>query len=412
VPEGNPLFAALQASLEKDTAQPAIRKHLASLLIDAGDYEAAIPHLTRLSTETPDDGEVGSMLGRCYRKMADRYDAGATEPPQRDEEDRLGPQRQRTFDDGDDQDQEHVREGAVDSDLGSHESPPGVASDIRLTDVAGLAAVKTRLENSFLKPFRNPELQKAYGVTGRGGLLLYGPPGCGKTYIARAIAGELMARFYAINVLDIASPYFGQSENRLFDLLQMVRRNRPSVVFFDEVDALGRKRSLTRESDRSITTVLLEQMDGLGGDNEGMFFIAATNHPWDVDVALRRPGRFDRTLFVAPPDGVAREAILRQNLRDRPSAGIDFDYLAAKSDRFSGADVKHLVTTAAEYALLDAIDDNDAQPIEMKHFKKALSEVKPSIRGWLESAKNYALFANDGGQYDDLALYLQEHKVI
>ncbi len=364
------------------------------MLISDGQFESAIKHLTVLSTQTPDDGEVSAMLGVAYRTMADRFDLGT--PTRRPEK-----EARRVV--GEDESEEETEE---------ENSRPEIVSDIRLSDVAGLKAVKTRLENSFLKPFRNPELQKAYGVTGRGGLLLYGPPGCGKTFVARAIAGELMARFYAINVLDVASPYFGQSENRLFELIQMVRRNRPSVVFFDEIDALGRKRSLTRENDRSITTVLLEQMDGLGGENEGMFFVAATNHPWDVDVALRRPGRFDRTIFVAPPDATARVAIFRQNLEGKPSKNIDFDYLASKTDRFSGADVKHVVVTAAEYALIDAIDDNDAKPIEMKHFKKALSEVKPSIRGWLESAKNYALFANDGGQYDDLAEYLKEHKVI
>ena len=318
-------------------------------------------------------------------------------------------ERQATVEDEEDESEEsHTSEFESETE----ELAPLAPSDIRLSDVAGLASVKRRLENSFLKPFRNPELQKAYGVTGRGGLLLYGPPGCGKTFVARAIAGELMARFYAINVQDVASPYFGQSEGRLYEMLQMVRRNRPSVVFFDEVDALGRKRSLTRESDRSITTVLLEQMDGIESDNEGMFFIAATNHPWDVDVALRRPGRFDRTVFVAPPDRSAREAIIQAHLTGKPHDRIDLDYLSAKTENFSGADVKHLVTTAAEYALVDAIDDKDAKPIEMKHFKKALGEVRPSIRGWLESAKNYALFANDGGQYDDLAEYLKERKII
>ena len=208
------------------------------------------------------------------------------------------------------------------------DSPSAVTEDIdraerpslRLADVGGMEHVKQRLELSFLGPIRNPQLASAFGATAGGGLLLYGPPGCGKTFIARAVAGEIGARFSEFGVADVLDMWTGSSERNLAEIFAAARRNAPCVLFFDEVDALGHKRShlTTSSSMRNTVNQLLSEMDSLGGRNDGVFVLGATNHPWDVDSALRRPGRFDRMLLVLPPDGPAREAILRHHLRDRP----------------------------------------------------------------------------------------------
>ena len=226
---------------------------------------------------------------------------------------------------------------------------------LRLADVAGLTEVKARLEAAFLAPMRNPELRKLYGKSLRGGLLLYGPPGCGKTFIARAVAGELGARFMTVSFADVVDMYIGSSERNIREIFATARRNAPCVVFLDEVDAIGQKRSQLRSTPmRSTVNQLLLELDDVTGANEGVFVLAATNHPWDVDSALRRPGRLDRTLLVLPPDEQAREAVFRFHLRDRPVAGIELASLAARTDGFSAADIAHICESAAELALLDS----------------------------------------------------------
>jgi len=284
---------------------------------------------------------------------------------------------------------------------------------LTLADVAGMTEVKARLEAAFLAPMRNPELRRLYGKSLRGGLLLYGPPGCGKTFIARAVAGELGARFIAVSFADIIDMFVGQSERNIHELFEIARRNAPCVVFLDEVDAIGQKRSQLRHTPmRSAVNQLLLELDDISGNNEGVFLLAATNHPWDVDSALRRPGRFDRTLLVLPPDASAREGVFRYHLKDRPVAGIDLAKLAKQTDGYSGADIAHICETAAERALMDSVRLGEPRVIGLGDLESAIAEVKPSLGAWFDTARNVALFANEGGTYDDLAAYLRKRRLI
>jgi SpoVK/Ycf46/Vps4 family AAA+-type ATPase len=276
-----------------------------------------------------------------------------------------------------------------------------------------MAEVKARLEASVLASIRNPELGRLYGTSLRGGLLLYGPPGCGKTFIARAVAGEMGARFLAVSLADVLDMYIGQSERNVHELFDMARRNAPCVIFLDEVDAIGHKRTQQRNSAaRGTVNQLLTEMDGLSDNNDGVFVLGATNHPWDVDVALRRPGRFDRMLLVLPPDAPAREAILRYHLRERPIANIDAAKLARATDGYSGADLAYLCELAAERALLDSARSGAVRLIGMGDFDAALREFRPSIGPWLETARNVAQFANESGSYDDLLAYLRQRRLV
>jgi AAA+ superfamily predicted ATPase len=283
---------------------------------------------------------------------------------------------------------------------------------ITLSDVAGMEVVKRRLNVAFLAPLKNPELRKTFAMSLRGGLLLYGPPGCGKTYIARATAGELRARFLSVGLSDVLDMWLGKSERNLHEIFEIARRKAPCVLFFDEVDALGRKRSLGRGGGDHTIHQLLSELDGVNDNNEGLFVLAATNHPWDVDAALRRPGRLDRTVLVLPPDRPARVAVLNLHLRGRPVQGVDVAWLAERTEDYSGADLAHLCETATETALEDSIAGGTARPITMADFKRALNEVKPSTRPWLEMARNYAMFANEGGQYDGLLEYLRTRRML
>ncbi|MEV6204292.1 AAA family ATPase [Streptomyces sp. NPDC051771] len=284
---------------------------------------------------------------------------------------------------------------------------------VRLADVGGMTDVKERLEAAFLAPMRNPELRRLYGKSLRGGLLLYGPPGCGKTFIARAVAGELGANFLTVSLSDVLDMWIGASEKNVHDIFETARRQAPCVVFLDELDALGGKRSRTHNNGlRNVVNQLLTELDGIasGAGNEGVFVLAATNVPWDVDIALRRPGRLDRTLLVLPPDAPAREAILRYHLRDRPIEAVDLGKLVKATEDFSGADLAHLCETAAETALLDSARTGSVRLITTKDLLGAAKQIRPSTEPWFAAARNVAMFANEGGLYDDLLAYLKRKR--
>jgi SpoVK/Ycf46/Vps4 family AAA+-type ATPase len=286
-------------------------------------------------------------------------------------------------------------------------------STVALADVGGMTDVKKRIDLAFLTPLRNPKLRTMYGKSLRGGLLLYGPPGCGKTFLARAVAGEMGARFITVSIVDVLNMWIGNSERNLHEIFEAARRNAPCVLFLDEVDALGHKRSqLHSSSMRTLGNQLLAELDGMEGNNEGVFVLAATNAPWDVDPALRRPGRLDRMVLVLPPDPPARRAIIEYHLRERPIANIDLGRLVGATDDFSGADLAHLCETAAEHAMHDSITSGEVRMIEQRDFDQALREVKPSTGGWMSTARNVAMFANEGGAYDELAAYLKKRKFI
>jgi len=287
-------------------------------------------------------------------------------------------------------------------------------SALTLVDVGGMEAVKRRLNVAFLAPLRNPDLRKLYGKSLRGGLLLFGPPGCGKTFIARATAGELGAKFMAVGLSDVLDMWLGESERKLHEIFETARKNAPCVLFFDELDALGQKRThLKHHGGRTVVNQLLAELDGIHSEeNEGIFVLGATNHPWDVDAALVRPGRFDRRILVLPPDEAAREAILRYHLQARPIDGLDVRWIASRTPDFSGADLAHLCESAAEIALEASASSAATRPIMHADFQQALKDVRPSTRPWFETARNYALFANEDGVYDDLLAYMRAHKML
>ena len=376
------LIDALEQALEKDPGNDVLRLHVAAQLLEAGEASGALAHCGRVLECAPDQADALHLAARATDALA--HKDPAPDPPQ--------PIPLRVIDGG--------RAGAPDhADV---ERPT-----LRLADVAGMEDVKRQLELSFLGPLRNPELGKTYGMSLQGGLLLYGPPGCGKTHVARAVAGELGARFLSVGLTDVLDMWMGESESNLKQVFDLAREKAPCVVFLDEVDALGQRRShLKHSAMRSVVVSLLAELDGGGGRNDGVYVLAATNHPWDVDPAFRRPGRLDRMLLVLPPDLKARRAIAAMSFRDRPTENLNLDWLAHRSEGFSGADVAHLCRAASELAMEEAVAAGETRPIGMAHVKHALKEVRQSTEAWFETARNFALYANDGGIYDDLLSYL------
>jgi SpoVK/Ycf46/Vps4 family AAA+-type ATPase len=284
---------------------------------------------------------------------------------------------------------------------------------IAFADVGGMEDLKKMLRLHIIEPFLRPGLFAKFKKTGGGGILLYGPPGCGKTMIARAIAGECKASFISVGISEVLNMWMGESERNLAQLFEKARAQKPCVLFFDELDALAFSRSKAHsEHSRTIVNEFLSQLDGFERDNRDVLFLAATNMPWDVDQAMKRTGRFSRQLFVPPPDAEARKHIVELKLRDIPVEGVDVDALVAATPHFSGADIDGLVDLAKESTLHDILSGNPERPIGPADIAYALELMQPSTVEWLKTARNLVRYAGSDDSYRDVEKYLKKTKFI
>jgi AAA+ superfamily predicted ATPase len=407
--EDDPLLASLRAAVLARPDDPVLRLHLAGVLIDHGLADEAVSNAAAVLAADPTNARALEVIragGRPAETSTAAVPPAAQAQPSgvpgfdwTSAEQELSGIVEPMFVDG---------EGESTVDAYDADRPT-----TRLDDVGGMQEVKDRLESAFLAPIRHPELRATFAKSLRGGLMMYGPPGCGKTFLARAVAGEIGGHFISVALNDVLDMYTGQSERNLHEVFETARRHSPCVLFLDEIDAIGQKRSQTRNNAmRTTVNQLLTELDDVQDRNRDVFVLAATNMPWDVDPAMRRPGRLDRTLLVLPPDQPAREAILRHHLVGRPVAGIDVGKLAKATDGYSGADLAHICETAAERALIDSARSGTIRMISMADLQAALGEVRPSIGPWLETARNVAMFANEGGQYDELLRYLKKRRMV
>jgi len=281
--------------------------------------------------------------------------------------------------------------------------------DIKFADVGGLENIKKEIDLKIIKPLDNPEVYAAYGKKIGGGILLYGPPGCGKTFLAKATAGEINAAFINVSLNDILDMWHGNSEKNLHNIFAKARQNTPCVVFFDEIDALAAKRSdMLQSAGKKVINQFLSELDGVQHDNEGLLIVGATNTPWHLDSAFRRPGRFDRIIFVPPPDTASKEEILKLKLKDKPTENIDFKKVAKRTKNYSGADINALIDIAIEGKLEEALKTGVPKPITTKDLLSASDKHKASTIDWFNTAKNYATFANQSGLYDDVMKYIKK----
>lgn len=282
---------------------------------------------------------------------------------------------------------------------------------IDFNDVGGMENVKKEIEIKIIHPLQHPDLFKAYGKKIGGGILLYGPPGCGKTHIARATAGQVNARFINVGLNEILDMWMGSSEKNLHQIFDYARRNAPCVLFFDEVDALGASRSDMKQSaGRHLINQFLLELDGVEHTNDGVLILGATNTPWHLDPAFRRPGRFDRLIFVPPPDNAARESILQLKLKDKPTDNVDYTALSKSMPEYSGADIEAVIDIAVEEKLEEALKSGKPLPIKTRDLLAACKKHKASTKEWFTIARNFALFANESGLYDDILEYMKIKK--
>jgi SpoVK/Ycf46/Vps4 family AAA+-type ATPase len=363
--------------IKRTDTPPAVYVLHARLLLRAGNAEAAVREYRKALALDPDsrDDELAERLGIDHGPSSPVVDGRIRE----------------ATDDPTDAEPREVERPAV-----------------KFADVGGMDALKEEIKLKIIHPLSHPELFKAYGKKLGGGILLYGPPGCGKTHLARATAGEIRAGFIAVGIHDVLDMWIGKSERNLHALFEQARASTPCVLFFDEVDALGASRSdMQKSAGRQLINQFLSELDGVASSNEGVLVLAATNAPWHLDGAFRRPGRFDRILFVPPPDAPARAAITRILCRGKPQDDLDFAHVAKKTEHLSGADLKAVVDVAIEAKLREALAAGTPKPLTTKDLVAAAGSVKPSTREWFQTARNYAIYSNEGGLYDDVLKYLK-----
>lgn len=307
-------------------------------------------------------------------------------------------------DEDDDDDEEAQPRGGSAFDLGlaDFEKPK-----LNFSSVGGMEALKEEIRMKIMYPLQHAELFKAYDKKVGGGVLLYGPPGCGKTLISKATAGEIKANFIALGLHQILDMWIGNSEKNMHEVFELARKNAPCVLFFDEVDALAAdRRDLRQSAGRNLINQFLSEMDGADSQNDGVLILGATNAPWHIDPAFRRPGRFDRTLFVPPPDESGRASIIEVMAEKKPIGELDPRALAKKTPDFSGADLKAVFDLATEEVLTEVMRTGKVVPLTTKELIKAAGRHKPTTKAWFESAKNYAMYSNQSGFYDDVLKYL------
>lgn len=283
-------------------------------------------------------------------------------------------------------------------------------SSVTFDNVGGYEELKDVIRMKIIKPFSSQGLFSRYKKKSGGGILMFGPPGCGKTYIAKATAGECQAGFLAVHITDILDPYLGVSSQNVKDIFAKARTMRPCVLFFDEIDTIGFNRSkLASEHMRPIIDQLLTEIEGIDSDTQNMLIIGATNMPWDVDPAFKRPGRFDKVIFVPPPDKKARIAILELKMADRPQEKqIDYNSIAEKTELYSGADLENVVETATENVLSEILKTGVERPVSTKDLLKAADSTRPSTIEWLKTIKNFVKYSNQTGLYNEVESYLSK----
>jgi transitional endoplasmic reticulum ATPase len=277
--------------------------------------------------------------------------------------------------------------------------------DIRAwNEVAGLVQVKAALYEAIIMPLKHAELFEKYRVAPPvKGILMFGPPGCGKTMIASAIAKSVGVGFVQRSGTDIHTKYYGESAVHARDMFEEARNSAPCVLFIDEIDAVVPARSesddVSAREDVKVVSEILSQMDGLTS-LKGVVVIGATNRPQVLDPAIVRPGRFDKILYVPPPDKEARKTLLERNLEGVPTSGIDLDQIVTRTEGYSGADLVAVSRQAKLAAIREAlIRGEETHPVTMEHLVRGVREVKSSIRS--DMTDQYRKFAE---AYQDMVL--------
>lgn len=240
-------------------------------------------------------------------------------------------------------------------------------SEIRMKDIIGLKKVKQEVRERIILPIQHSTDYQGYRLREGDGFIFFGPPGTGKTLLAKAISGETGIRMLLANVHEMVSKYQGESTKNLHQLFEQARSGGPAVIFFDEIDSLAQSRNASNVSstggeDRRIIDTLLTELDGAQSSNKGLYVIGATNHPWDIDSAFTRSGRFSTFIYVPPPTTKERETMFRYYIRKLNAGNINYLKLALMTFGMTSADISDICDMAGNHAKGQMLERTDKQP--------------------------------------------------
>jgi len=403
--EGDTSGAAVRAErvlfLEPSNAQAHLL--LSRVYLSEHDRNKAIEHFDRAAQidGTMSDPALERELGRTARDARKTAPAPAPEPANQETPLPGGVDADEFFDDPFDDPPYDWRPETF--------YAPGDPERSRVTfaDVGGMEELKEEIRLKITYPLQFPDLYKAYGRKTGGGILIYGPPGCGKTLILRAVAGEVPCNYLAVGLHEIFDPYFGSTERNLHQIFETARANAPCVLVFDDLDSLAQDRRQIRESQmRNLVNQFLHEMDGIRTENQRILVIGATNQPWALDPAFRRPGRFDQAIFVPPPDAPARAQIIELFAKDKPISNFDNAALIEATNGFSGADLKWVFDRAAELALSAAIHTGQPVPITLELLLAVAKAHEPTTQTWFEGVRTHEQQAAPDSIFNDMRKFL------
>lgn len=254
--------------------------------------------------------------------------------------------------------------------------------NIRFSDIAGLEDVKQEIQLKMIYPFRHPELAAHYGVSVGGGVLMFGPPGTGKTMMAKAVAAELDATIFVLSPAQLMSKWVGEAEQNVRRLFEAARQEPRCVIFIDEIESLvPARRDVDSSVMQRVVPQILQELDGFDrAADRALLFLGATNEPWTLDPAMMRPGRFDVKVYVPLPDAAARFRLLEIHMGQRPLADdVDLAALVEETDGYSGADIKAVCQRAASRVFLETVAGAAPRQITRTDLAAALQTTPPSV---------------------------------
>ncbi|MCQ4449859.1 MAG: AAA family ATPase [Sulfolobales archaeon] len=288
---------------------------------------------------------------------------------------------------------EVVRQAAIKKAL---EKQPKEGSDKITWDmIGGYEEIKREIREYIELPLRRKDLAEKYGLKPPKGILLFGPPGCGKTMMMKALANEAKINFIYVSVPEIMSKWYGESEQRLRELFNNARKMAPVILFFDEIDTIGvrREHHVGDSVTPRLLSLMLSEMDGLASE-DGVIVVGSTNVPHLLDKALLRPGRFDKLIYVGLPDLRSRIEIFKIHCKSKPLAGdVDFEALAKMTERYTGADIANVCQEVARRVAAESLNTGVIREIKMEDFIEVIKKYKPSVS--LETLEQYEKFKMD-----------------